>query len=594
MISDYIQKQIEFVKIFFNFLEYKDRKKVITFFLLSIFNNFIDFILVFLTLILFEEDSDLFLKIFFVSVMSIVYIVVKILHSRYRSHFTDLTYSFRYSQIYRIGNGVLNTDFELLQSDTEQLKIEKAYFSIFSGGNKGLEFQLNELMEGLSLAVVYILSVFTVFFFNPVYSAILIILFSISFFVISIYTKIKAKYKVFLDDNIAKTNFLVSQEIKKENVLDIKYTRRLDKLLSKNYSLNKEYSDIFQKMTRETLVFETIEQFLPWIGLLILLLVFKENINYKISLSSIMVMIMLINFLLNQTNLLFRTIRNIYENFESIENWSKYFRDKDYQELSILDDEYINIFFQQDLNIRFDNICYRVKDEENYILSDISFEITDKDKIAIVGTNGSGKTTLVNIILGLLNPSSGDIFVNNQKVDYKQYKDVAKYLFSILPQENSLFNLTASENISLSENKNDLKIYDAIDKVGLLKKIIDLPEGIESEINCQVENNGVEFSGGEKRLLLLSRVVYFQRKIGIFDEATSALDPSKESMFYDLVKNKLEDVGMIFVSHKVGSTKFSDEILVLDKGNIVQRGKHEELIVIEGIYRNMFVDDEME
>ena len=184
MIFDYIQKQIEFVKKFFKSLEYKDRKKVITFFLLSIFNNFIDFILVFLTLILFENGSDLLSKIFFISITSIIYMVLKILHSRFRCHFTDLTYTFRYSQIYKIGNEILKTDFELLQSDTEQLKIEKAYFSIFSGGNKGLEFQLNELLEGLSLAVVYILSVIVVFFFNPVYSVISILLFSISFFMI--------------------------------------------------------------------------------------------------------------------------------------------------------------------------------------------------------------------------------------------------------------------------------------------------------------------------------------------------------------------------------------------------------------------------
>ena len=595
MIFDYIQKQIEFVKKFFKSLDSKDRKKVITFFLLSIFNNFIDFILVFLTLILFENGSDLFSKIFFISITSIIYMVLKILHSRFRYHFTDLTYTFRYSQIYKIGNEILKTDFELLQSDTEQLKIEKAYFSIFSGGNKGLEFQLNEFLEGLSLTVVYILSVIVVFFFNPVYSVISILLFSISFFMISIYTKIKTKYKEFLDNNIATTNFLISQEIKKENILDTKYTRRLDKLLSKNYCLNNEYSDIFKKMTRKTLIFETVEQFLPWLGLLILLLVSKQYIDYKNSLSSIMVIIMLVNYLLNQTNRLFRTLRNVYENFESVENWSQYFKDKVYLKSSIINDKYLNTFLQKDINIRFDKIYYRAKDEGDYILSDISFKITDKDKIAIVGTNGSGKTTLVNIILGLLKPSSGDIYINNQKVKYEQYKAIAKYMFSILPQENSLFNLTISENISLSDNKNDLKIYEAIDKVGLSKKISDLTKGVDSELNSQEDNNGVEFSGGERRLLLLSRVVYFQRNFGIFDEATSALDPSKESMFYDLVKNKLQHVGMIFVSHKVGSTKFSDEILVLDKGNIVQRGKHEELITSEGIYRNMFVDeDEME
>lgn len=226
-------------------------------------------------------------------------------------------------------------------------------------------------------------------------------------------------------------------------------------------------------MTRKTLIFETIEQFLPWLGLLILLLlVSKQYIDYKNSLSSIMVIIMLVNYLLNQTNRLFRTLRNIYENFESIENWSQYFKDKVYLESSIINDEYLNTFLQKDINIRFDKIYYRSKDEGDYILSDISFNITDKDKIAIVGTNGSGKTTLVNIILGLLKPSSGDIYINNQKVKYEQYKAIAKHMFSILPQENSLFNLTISENISLSDNENDLKIYEAIDKVGLSKKSV--------------------------------------------------------------------------------------------------------------------------
>lgn len=151
-------------------------------------------------------------------------------------------------------------------------------------------------------------------------------------------------------------------------------------------------TQIFLKMTRKTLIFETIEQFLPWLGLLILLLlVSKQYIDYKNSLSSIMVIIMLVNYLLNQTNRLFRTLRNIYENFESIENWSQYFKDKVYLESSIINDEYLNTFLQKDINIRFDKIYYRSKDEGDYILSDISFNITDKDKIAIVGTNGSEK-----------------------------------------------------------------------------------------------------------------------------------------------------------------------------------------------------------
>lgn len=590
--KEYVRKQIDFVQSFFNTLESKDRKKIVIFFILSILNNFIDFLLVFFTIILFEKNTDLFVKLLTISIASILYLVLKIMHSIYRSYFTDLTYIFRYSQIYKIGNEILNTDFEVLQSDTEQLKIEKAYFSIFSGGNKGLEFQLNELLQGISLIIIYIFSIILVFFFNPIYSFISIILCSFSFFIISLYTKINAKYKKLLDDNIASTNHLIAQEIKKENILDIKYTRRIDKLLFKNNNLNQEYFDIFEQMIHKTIFLETIEQFLPWLGLIVFLLSFNYIVGIQTSLSSIMFVIMLINYLLNQTNVLFRTLRNIYENFESIENWSNYFSTKSYLNTYNFECDHLDNLPHQDFKIKFDKIYYRPRESQNYILSDISLEITSKNKIAIVGTNGAGKTTLVNILLGLLKPSSGEIYINNQKIEYEYYKVIAKHIFSILPQENSLFNMTIAENISFSEINKDFEIYEALEKVGLVSKINKIKRGINSEISSQGGESGVEFSGGEKRLLLLSRMIYFQRKIGIFDEATSALDPSKEGMFYDLVKNKLREMGMIFISHKVGNTKFSDEILVLDKGNIVQRGNHKELLATEGKYRNMFLDED--
>lgn len=237
--------------------------------------------------------------------------------------------------------------------------------------------------------------------------------------------------------------------------------------------------------------------------------------------------------------------------------------------------------------LEFRNVSFHYPNSEEMILKNISLKIKVGHKMAIVGRNGAGKTTFIKLLCRLYDPTEGEILLNGidiKKYDYEEYMKI----FSVVFQDFKLFSFSVAENVATSCEYDEEKLWCCLEKAGIKNRIEKLPEGINTNIfNNQEE--GVEISGGEAQKLAIARALYKDAPIVILDEPTSALDPISELEIYERFNELVEEKTSIFISHRMSSCRFCNNILVFDNGHIVQAGNHDELTADkEGIYYSLW------
>ncbi|MDE7353050.1 MAG: ABC transporter ATP-binding protein/permease [Acetatifactor sp.] len=245
---------------------------------------------------------------------------------------------------------------------------------------------------------------------------------------------------------------------------------------------------------------------------------------------------------------------------------------------------------QGNLKLSFCNVSFRYPGSERWILRNISFQIEPCEKIAIVGYNGAGKTTLVRLIMRLYDPTEGMILLNG--FDIREY-DIDEYrsIFSTIFQNFKLYAFSAAENVLMrtyTAGQDDEKIRTALEKCGILDKIDSYPNGIHSRMTKEFDEGGIELSGGQSQKMALARAFAHEADVVILDEPTSALDPISE---YEMCKSMLElsaERTCIVISHRLAITKDMEWILLLEKGRIVEKGSHAELLKENGRYAEMW------
>lgn len=227
--------------------------------------------------------------------------------------------------------------------------------------------------------------------------------------------------------------------------------------------------------------------------------------------------------------------------------------------------------------IEFHDVSFKYPGTDQYILRHVSVTFSAGKKTAIVGMNGSGKTTLIKLLCGLYRPTEGSITLNGRNIrDYK-YADYLKQL-AVVFQDFKIFAYTLGENVSGNIDMDIEKIEDSLIKAGLKDRYSRLKRREKTYLTKEYDTEGVDVSGGEAQKIAIARALYKNAPIVILDEPTAALDPISEFDIYSRFNQMVEDKTAIFISHRLSSCRFCDEIVVLDSGNIIQMGNHESLV----------------
>lgn len=247
--------------------------------------------------------------------------------------------------------------------------------------------------------------------------------------------------------------------------------------------------------------------------------------------------------------------------------------------------------FDNEYELEFRNVSFHYPNNDRMVLKNVSFQLKMGQKLAIVGANGAGKTTFIKLLCRLYDPTEGEILLNGidiRKYDYNEYIR----LFSIVFQDYKIFSFSLAENVAAGPEFDREKVIKSLRDAGIYERVKSMKSGIDSRLlkdQQDGDEEGIEISGGEKQKIALARALYRDAPMVILDEPTSALDPIAEQDIYTRFNDMVAEKTAVFISHRMSSCRFCDEIVVFDEGQIVQNGTHEELVADRrGVYHRMW------
>jgi len=236
------------------------------------------------------------------------------------------------------------------------------------------------------------------------------------------------------------------------------------------------------------------------------------------------------------------------------------------------------------------NLSFQYKNSNSYALKNIHLQIKKGSSLAIVGKIGSGKSTLVNLLLRVYNPPGNTIFIDNYDIRTLPLK-LLRTSIGYVPQTNFLFSSKIKENIAFDPKPyQDKQIFRAAQQAHVYTDIMGFSDGFETTLG----ERGLSLSGGQRQRVSIARAIIKDSPIIIFDDSLSAVDANTEEKILKTLQTEMRGKTSIIISHRISTIRHADQIIVLDKGNIVERGNHESLLKRNGIYKNMFVQQSNE
>ena len=231
--------------------------------------------------------------------------------------------------------------------------------------------------------------------------------------------------------------------------------------------------------------------------------------------------------------------------------------------------------------IEFRDVSFRYPGAATDSLSHVSMKFKVGQRLAVVGENGSGKTTFIKLLCRLYDPTEGQILLNG--IDIRKYRyDDYLAVFSVVFQDFQLLALPLGQNVAASVHLDRQRAEQCLRAAGFGDRLDALPEGLDTYLYKDYADTGVEVSGGEAQKIALARTLYKDAPFIILDEPTAALDPVAEAEIYQRFNDIVGNKTAIYISHRLSSCKFCDEIAVFDQGQVVQQGTHQELVACAG------------
>ena len=238
--------------------------------------------------------------------------------------------------------------------------------------------------------------------------------------------------------------------------------------------------------------------------------------------------------------------------------------------------------------IEFKNVSFKYPGSENYALENINLAIHNGEHVAVVGRNGSGKTTFIKLMCRLYDVTEGEIFING--VNIKDYtRDSIIKLYSVVFQDFKIFSTMLSQNVSASEDYDYSKLYKVLDDTSIKERVLKMENKESTYLYKDLDEFGVEISGGEAQKLALARALYKDAPLVILDEPIAALDPIAENEFYSRFNLFVENKTAIYISHRLSSCIFCSNIVVFDNAKLVGKGTHKSLIEENDKYAQLWM-----
>lgn len=241
------------------------------------------------------------------------------------------------------------------------------------------------------------------------------------------------------------------------------------------------------------------------------------------------------------------------------------------------------------VSLEFRNVSFTYPGTTEEVLKNVSFKISEKQKISIVGRNGAGKSTIVKLICRLYKPTSGAIYLNG--IDIWNYNKESYYkVVTAVFQDYKMFATSILENISCGRECDYEDVRNWMEKLNIRYLEDDYSKGLDTELNKAYEDEGIDLSGGEKQKIAIARALCKGGNLFLLDEPTSSLDPKSEADIYSQFEKLTSGKMTIYISHRMSSSLLSDKILVLDEGSVIDYNTHSELMKdTEGIYYKLFM-----
>ena len=227
--------------------------------------------------------------------------------------------------------------------------------------------------------------------------------------------------------------------------------------------------------------------------------------------------------------------------------------------------------------VEFRDVSFRYPGAETWALRHVNVRFRVGERMAVVGENGSGKTTFIKLLCRLYDPQEGEILLNGidiRKYNYREYMNI----FSVVFQDFQLLSQPLGQNVAGAAEYDRERVEKALIDAGFGERLERLPKGLDTQLYKDFSDEGVEVSGGEAQKIAIARALYKNAPFIILDEPTAALDPIAEAEIYAQFNQIAGDKTAIYISHRLSSCRFCDEIMVFDRGQIVQKGSHDALI----------------
>lgn len=240
-----------------------------------------------------------------------------------------------------------------------------------------------------------------------------------------------------------------------------------------------------------------------------------------------------------------------------------------------------------EFEIEFKNVSFKYPGAENYALQNVNLKIKNGEHLAVVGRNGSGKTTFIKLMCRLYDVTDGEILING--VNIKDYtKDSIIKLYSVVFQDFKIFSTTLKENVCASGDFDEGRFYACLENADIKERTEHMPNKENTYLYKDLDENGVEISGGEAQKLALARALYKDAPIVVLDEPTAALDPIAENEIYSRFNTFVQGKTAIYISHRLSSCAFCDKIAVFNNAKLAETGTHKDLLSAGGKYAELW------